>query len=236
MIKRGYLITDKMRNKSDMKYLKEAKNTEFMIMGDKGKYMHRVNYEGTDYVFKQFKTCLGDLEDVCGVYQEYFFLKASSCFYSYFSKPLYIDYAIELTETQKSNVNIDILFEDGITLDKLKPMTVEVHYALMLQSAIALLFFCNIGIAPFKIKPFTILYDPKANTLKIADMGNIPLEVLKGEENLDMQATSAYNWAIYWLSLICNKSDLEDKTILELSLIHICRCRRIERCRSRWSP
>ena len=24
--------------------------------------------------------------------------------------------------------------------------------------------------------------------------------------------------------------------VLDLSLIHICRCRRIERCRSRWSP
>ena len=27
-----------------------------------------------------------------------------------------------------------------------------------------------------------------------------------------------------------------DHTVLELSLIHIRRCRRIERCRSRWSP
>eukprot|EP00826_Nyctotherus_ovalis_P016169 TRINITY_DN14664_c0_g1_i2.p2 TRINITY_DN14664_c0_g1~~TRINITY_DN14664_c0_g1_i2.p2 ORF type:complete len:103 (+),score=19.04 TRINITY_DN14664_c0_g1_i2:402-710(+) len=27
-----------------------------------------------------------------------------------------------------------------------------------------------------------------------------------------------------------------NKSLLWLSLIHICRCRRIERCRSRWSP
>eukprot|EP00826_Nyctotherus_ovalis_P056315 TRINITY_DN757_c0_g2_i2.p1 TRINITY_DN757_c0_g2~~TRINITY_DN757_c0_g2_i2.p1 ORF type:complete len:100 (+),score=33.96 TRINITY_DN757_c0_g2_i2:152-451(+) len=28
----------------------------------------------------------------------------------------------------------------------------------------------------------------------------------------------------------------KEKKELNLSLIHICRCRRIERCRSRWSP
>eukprot|EP00826_Nyctotherus_ovalis_P019577 TRINITY_DN16059_c0_g2_i1.p1 TRINITY_DN16059_c0_g2~~TRINITY_DN16059_c0_g2_i1.p1 ORF type:complete len:138 (-),score=21.31 TRINITY_DN16059_c0_g2_i1:18-431(-) len=29
---------------------------------------------------------------------------------------------------------------------------------------------------------------------------------------------------------------LQRATVEDLSLIHICRCRRIERCRSRWSP
>eukprot|EP00826_Nyctotherus_ovalis_P055562 TRINITY_DN738_c0_g1_i5.p2 TRINITY_DN738_c0_g1~~TRINITY_DN738_c0_g1_i5.p2 ORF type:complete len:123 (+),score=5.93 TRINITY_DN738_c0_g1_i5:166-534(+) len=29
---------------------------------------------------------------------------------------------------------------------------------------------------------------------------------------------------------------VNSKAIMKLSLIHICRCRRIERCRSRWSP
>eukprot|EP00826_Nyctotherus_ovalis_P018972 TRINITY_DN15773_c0_g1_i1.p2 TRINITY_DN15773_c0_g1~~TRINITY_DN15773_c0_g1_i1.p2 ORF type:complete len:107 (+),score=28.43 TRINITY_DN15773_c0_g1_i1:425-745(+) len=28
----------------------------------------------------------------------------------------------------------------------------------------------------------------------------------------------------------------KEAAVLELSLIHICRCRRIERCRSRWAP
>eukprot|EP00826_Nyctotherus_ovalis_P024529 TRINITY_DN18960_c0_g1_i1.p1 TRINITY_DN18960_c0_g1~~TRINITY_DN18960_c0_g1_i1.p1 ORF type:complete len:110 (+),score=31.67 TRINITY_DN18960_c0_g1_i1:119-448(+) len=31
-------------------------------------------------------------------------------------------------------------------------------------------------------------------------------------------------------------ADMNIKRISKLSLIHICRCRRIERCRSRWSP
>eukprot|EP00826_Nyctotherus_ovalis_P035343 TRINITY_DN3032_c0_g1_i3.p1 TRINITY_DN3032_c0_g1~~TRINITY_DN3032_c0_g1_i3.p1 ORF type:complete len:185 (+),score=47.26 TRINITY_DN3032_c0_g1_i3:86-640(+) len=41
----------------------------------------------------------------------------------------------------------------------------------------------------------------------------------------------------YCLTAIINDKEKENKTfVLKLSLIHICRCRRIERCRSRWSP
>eukprot|EP00826_Nyctotherus_ovalis_P029321 TRINITY_DN23143_c0_g1_i1.p1 TRINITY_DN23143_c0_g1~~TRINITY_DN23143_c0_g1_i1.p1 ORF type:complete len:103 (+),score=15.79 TRINITY_DN23143_c0_g1_i1:208-516(+) len=36
--------------------------------------------------------------------------------------------------------------------------------------------------------------------------------------------------------LIKKLNEVKDHEEVELSLIHICRCRRIERCRSRWSP
>eukprot|EP00826_Nyctotherus_ovalis_P010549 TRINITY_DN12774_c0_g2_i4.p1 TRINITY_DN12774_c0_g2~~TRINITY_DN12774_c0_g2_i4.p1 ORF type:complete len:298 (+),score=57.38 TRINITY_DN12774_c0_g2_i4:57-950(+) len=44
------------------------------------------------------------------------------------------------------------------------------------------------------------------------------------------------NKSYNWLLPLCNTFVLFYYTLLYLSLIHICRCRRIERCRSRWSP
>ena len=43
--------------------------------------------------------------------------------------------------------------------------------------------------------------------------------------NFTLQARWPHNWIVF-----------EDGTHIYLSLIHIWRCRRIERCRSRWSP
>eukprot|EP00826_Nyctotherus_ovalis_P041066 TRINITY_DN40_c0_g1_i13.p1 TRINITY_DN40_c0_g1~~TRINITY_DN40_c0_g1_i13.p1 ORF type:complete len:109 (-),score=1.88 TRINITY_DN40_c0_g1_i13:13-339(-) len=36
-------------------------------------------------------------------------------------------------------------------------------------------------------------------------------------------------------AVVCHCVD-QHQNVQDLSLIHICRCRRIERCRSRWSP
>eukprot|EP00826_Nyctotherus_ovalis_P044964 TRINITY_DN490_c0_g1_i2.p1 TRINITY_DN490_c0_g1~~TRINITY_DN490_c0_g1_i2.p1 ORF type:complete len:218 (-),score=45.07 TRINITY_DN490_c0_g1_i2:18-671(-) len=76
-----------------------------------------------------------------------------------------------------------------------------------------------------------ILIDELGDTSQNADKAKIKEVAAK----VGLTELQVYKW--YWdrKSKICSVM-LNEHSLYNLSLIHICRCRRIERCRSRWSP
>ena len=65
----------------------------------------------------------------------------------------------------------------------------------------------------------------------------IPRKPIESLRSADAEDGDLLGHLLLVAARVAKQEGLEDwRTVINLSLIHICRCRRIERCRSRWSP
>eukprot|EP00826_Nyctotherus_ovalis_P004268 TRINITY_DN10908_c0_g1_i2.p1 TRINITY_DN10908_c0_g1~~TRINITY_DN10908_c0_g1_i2.p1 ORF type:complete len:212 (+),score=10.73 TRINITY_DN10908_c0_g1_i2:222-857(+) len=159
------------------------------------------------------------------MYQEYYFTKAMSSFNSYIAKPLGVDYAIDILLGGK--MHIEMIFEcNGVPLSKMKPVSIELGYSLMLQSADILLILSNLGITHVNINSDSIFYDNQKEVLKFIGLGSIliVLQILVKKQksqvnthttkmhtgsilNLDFSlcAADVYYWAMTFFEVLVNK-------------------------------
>eukprot|EP00826_Nyctotherus_ovalis_P043871 TRINITY_DN4679_c0_g4_i5.p1 TRINITY_DN4679_c0_g4~~TRINITY_DN4679_c0_g4_i5.p1 ORF type:complete len:337 (+),score=60.44 TRINITY_DN4679_c0_g4_i5:73-1083(+) len=157
-------------------------------------------------------------------YQEYFFMKAA-CLTQSFTKPLLLNYRVEISPANALRTYIEVIFEEsGVSLDKVKDADAEVVFELMKQSANALRLMHGIGRAHLDIKPSVMKYDRVKGLLKFADMGYafkavLPkagalTSILKSKELITLSETpttfDVFSWALTFFSILSHK-DVERK-------------------------
>jgi len=185
-------MEQKVRTEVDVKHFggPVVIEKEFEVGSPDERYVYQVNYQNRSYILKGFKIELEHLDpendssaeffkasliQISEVFQEYYFSLTTSPFNPHIAAPLAIDYKIEVAKKKGSDsyMYIEIIFEyAGISLSNIKPLTIELTYNLMRQSANALFLLHNLGIAHFDIKPDNLVYDSKKDLLKIIDMGS----------------------------------------------------------------
>jgi serine/threonine protein kinase len=175
------------------------------------------------------------LENIRGIFQEYYFTKVASVFSKHFAKPLIMDYAIELSSSSDSDsyLFIETIYEhEGESLNKVELTNISEIYNLMQQSADALSILHEASITYFGIKPAHMVYNRSKDVLKVIDMDNsyeysmvselqnnmkikfifCPPEVLqlkKGtvkNKELILGTVDVYCWAISFYSLLLKKA------------------------------
>jgi len=182
----------KIQTEVDLKLFNQrVKIEEDMSVSHSGeKYTYKVSHQYAFYVLKGYKIRIehlipgskasansfkNSIRAISETFQEYYFARITSLFNPHFAKPLFLDYTIELAENEYSGsyMYIEIIFEyAGTSLNKLEAVTFYEAYNLMRQSANALRFLHDIGIAHFDIKPANMAYDKNSDTLKIINMAS----------------------------------------------------------------
>jgi len=213
------------------KYFNERWKVEKVISVDdyKGKYIYQAKHKDNSYIVKGFKIQLMNtesredseiskegLEQMREIYEEYFFMKATSCLSPYIAKPLAMNYIID------GNTTIEVILDcTGNTLNNL---TIESTYKLMKQSVIAITLFYNLGIPQFDINPNSMMCDAKGDLMFI-NMGNAftlpeltsmerialeyaPPELLQSTSKtaLTLPTNDSYFWAMFFYSVLANRS------------------------------
>eukprot|EP00826_Nyctotherus_ovalis_P031252 TRINITY_DN2494_c0_g1_i3.p1 TRINITY_DN2494_c0_g1~~TRINITY_DN2494_c0_g1_i3.p1 ORF type:complete len:249 (+),score=53.45 TRINITY_DN2494_c0_g1_i3:47-793(+) len=164
---------------------------EDLTAGNVGKrYVYRVSCRGTNYTLKGFRIQIEHLDpmsegsaelfkegigEISEVLQEYYFAKTACLFNPHMAKPFDFDTFIDVAKDLGSNsfMCIETIFEDGgESLNTLKPVSIDLTYNLIRQSANALFLLHNIGIVHFDIKPENMVYDSRKDLLKLIDIGN----------------------------------------------------------------
>jgi len=179
----------KIRTEVDIKYFGERAKIENKSFGGYDeRYVYQISFRDTKYILKGFKIELehlnpecyksvnmfkGSIYNISEVFQEYYLSQMASKLSPHFAAPLSMDFVIEPTASMEkcSYMFIEIIFEyGGIGLNIMKPMTLELAYNAMKQSADAMLQLHNSGIAHFDFKPANMLYNDKKDLLKVIDM------------------------------------------------------------------
>jgi len=154
------------------------------------RYVYQISFRDTKYILKGFRIQLEHLDPECRqsvdrfqesisniseVFQEYYFSQMASKLSPHFPAPLIMDFVIEpsASRIEYSYMFIEIIFEyGGIELNIMKPITLELAYNAMKQSADAMLQLHNSGIAHLDFKPAHMLYNDEKDLLKVIDIEN----------------------------------------------------------------
>eukprot|EP00826_Nyctotherus_ovalis_P055354 TRINITY_DN7343_c0_g1_i8.p1 TRINITY_DN7343_c0_g1~~TRINITY_DN7343_c0_g1_i8.p1 ORF type:complete len:200 (+),score=25.74 TRINITY_DN7343_c0_g1_i8:249-848(+) len=154
-------------------------------------YTHLMKNESTEYVLRGFcipfqttdstsqerpEDCL---EQMSRMYEEYFLMKAVNCFNLHISKPLCLDYAIDV---RNKSIHIKIIFEcSGTAWSEWKSINIKQVCSLMKQSANTFLLLRNLGATNLDIKPSEVIYSYSKDELKFIGAGKCLNKIIQSK-------------------------------------------------------